>query len=122
MLRAIPSQELDMAEKKMTAAQKKAAAEAEAAAAAEKKQTERTRLMWAGAVLAAVALFAGGYAVGTSNDDDPLVRGAFVEDDDRRGPFADDFCLIFYARTISISDQRFDLLHQVLQGCWIRRA
>jgi len=74
-----------MADKKMTAAEKKAAAESRA--------TERKRLIGAGAALAAVALFVGGYAVGNaSNDDDRLVGSAVVADDYRiggDGPFAD---------------------------------
>ena len=57
-----------MADKKMTAAEKKAAAEAAVQMETDRKATERKRLIGAGAVLAAVALFVGGYAVGNSND------------------------------------------------------
>ena len=74
-----------MADKKMTAAEKKAAAES--------KATERKRLFGAGAALAAVALFVGGYAVGNASNDDGRVVGSAVITDDypigREGPFAD---------------------------------
>ena len=63
-----------MADKKMTAAEKKAAAEAAVQIETDRKATERKRLIGAGAVLAAIALFVGGYAVGNSNDDFPSAR------------------------------------------------
>ena len=80
-----------MADKKMTAAEKKAAAEAAAQAAVKSKVTERQRLIGAGAVLAAVALFVGGYAVGNASDDDAIIGSKVVVDEpeDRRGPFDD---------------------------------
>jgi hypothetical protein len=96
-------QEHDMADKELTPAQKRAAtiakkkAEKEAAAVAEadRKETERKRLMGAGAVLVAIALFAGGYALGESSDDGDLIgsdiaigeRGFF--DDDTPTPRGD---------------------------------
>ena len=52
-----------MADKKMTAAEKKAAAEAAVQIETDRKATERKRLIGAGAVLAAIALFVGGYAI-----------------------------------------------------------
>jgi len=82
-----------MADKKLTAAEKKAATEAAALAEAESKVTERKRLIGAGAALAAVALFVGGYAVGSASDDDGRLVGSAVFSDDFRvgsdGPFAD---------------------------------
>ena len=75
-----------MAEKKMKTAEKKAAAEA--AVETNRKATERKRLIGAGAVLAAIALFVGGYAVGNSGDDDSLIGSEAVggEPEDRRAP------------------------------------
>jgi hypothetical protein len=73
-----------MADKKMTAAEKKAATEAAALAEVDRKAAERKRLVGAGAALAAVALFVGGYAVGNAtNDDGRLVGSAVIADDDR---------------------------------------
>ncbi|MEE9206669.1 MAG: PDZ domain-containing protein, partial [Acidimicrobiia bacterium] len=75
-----------MAEKKMKTAEKKAAAEA--AVETNRKATERKRLIGAGAVLAAIALFVGGYAVGNSGDDDSLIgsEAVFGEPEDRHPP------------------------------------
>lgn len=69
--------------KKMTAAEKKAAAEAAALSEADRKATERKRLIGAGAVLAAIALFVGGYAAGNSGDDDDSIFGADVVTEER---------------------------------------
>jgi len=77
-----------MAEKKMTAAEKKAAAEAAVRVETHRKATERKRLIGAGAALAAIALFVGGYAVGNSGDDGSLIgsEAVFGESEDRRPP------------------------------------
>ena len=77
-----------MAEKKMKAAEKKAAAEAAVQLETDRKATERKRLIGAGAVLAAIALFVGGYAVGNSGDDDSLIgsESVFGEPEDRHPP------------------------------------
>ena len=77
-----------MADKKMTAAQKKAAAEAAVQLEADRKVTERKRLIGAGAVLAAIALFVGGYAVGNSGDNESFIASERVLDEsgDRRPP------------------------------------
>jgi membrane-associated protease RseP (regulator of RpoE activity) len=77
-----------MAEKKMKAAEKKAAAEAAVQVETTRKATERKRLIGAGAVLAAVALFVGGYAMGNSGDDVSLSGSetVFGELDDRHPP------------------------------------
>ncbi len=82
-----------MADKKMTAAQKKAAAEAAAQMETDSKATERKRLIGAGAVLAAIALFVGGYAVGNSGDNESFIGSERVFDDsaDRRPPSGDRF-------------------------------
>ncbi len=77
-----------MADKNMTAAQKKAAAEAAVQLERDRKVTERKRLIGAGAVLAAIALFVGGYAVGTSGDNESFIASERVLDEsgDRRPP------------------------------------
>lgn len=56
-----------------TAAEKAAEEQAAAEAAAAASRADRQRLMWAGAFLAAVALFAAGYVVGDAGDDDTIV-------------------------------------------------
>ena len=80
-----------MADKKMTAAEKKAAAEAAVQIEPDRKATERKRLIGAGAVLAAIALFVGGYAVGNSGDNESFIdaEGVFDEPTDRLPPFDD---------------------------------
>jgi membrane-associated protease RseP (regulator of RpoE activity) len=73
----VPEQENDMAKK---SAAEKAAEEAAAVALAveaARHETEKKRMMWAGLFLAAVAVFAGGYAIGHS-DDDTLVAADSV--------------------------------------------
>lgn len=77
-----------MADKNMTAAQKKAAAEAAVQLERDRKVTERKRLIGAGAVLAAIALFVGGYAVGNSGDNESFIASERVLDEsgDRRPP------------------------------------
>ncbi len=77
-----------MAEKKMKATEKKAVAEAAVQVETNRKATERKRLIGAGAVLAAIALFVGGYAVGNSGDDDSLIgsEAVFGEPEDRHPP------------------------------------
>lgn len=78
-----------MADKKMTAAEKKTAAEAAVQIETARKTTEGRRLIGAGAVLAAVALFVGGYAVGNSGDNESFIGAerVFDEPTDRLPPF-----------------------------------
>ena len=78
-----------MADKKMTAAEKKAAAEAAVQIETDRRATERKRLIGAGAVLAAIALFVGGYAIGNSGDNESFIGAERVFDapTDRLPPF-----------------------------------
>ena len=70
-------------------ADKNKTAEAEKAAE-ERTSIERRRLIQAGAVLAAVTLFVGGYAVGNAaDDDDPFVRSDVIVDERRPERFPD---------------------------------
>ena len=76
-----------------SAAQKAAEEEAAAAAAAEEERraTERKRLLWAGALIAALAVFAGGYAIGQSNADEADIRPGPLVFGDELPPFVEDF-------------------------------
>jgi membrane-associated protease RseP (regulator of RpoE activity) len=68
----------------------KAAAEAAAAEEA-RRQTEQKRMKWAGVFLAALALFAGGYAVGQAAEDDTTVAGDRFVFGEEFPPFFDDY-------------------------------